>query len=136
MSNSTVTQLTTAPVTRALRKSSLPEYKVLEKNRKGRPVREQDGWQLEKHEDGIVVKHSVLNAWSLVMPEFTHPERTTENYAEYIVWLDAVVDVLTSAGLTVEVVYGQHKFGRFNQHLAQFIKHLKVTQPSLKEATK
>jgi hypothetical protein len=128
--------MNTSKVTRALRKSSLPEYKVLEKNRKGLPVREQDGWQLEKREDGIVVKHSVLNAWWLVMPEFTHPERTTENYAKYIVWLDEVVDVLTSAGLAVEVVYGQHKFGRFNQHLAQFIKHLKVTQPSLKEATK
>ena len=136
MSNSTVTPLTTAPVTRALRKSSLSEYKVLEKNRKGRPIKEQDGWKLEKHEDGIVVKHSVLNAWSVVMPEYTHPERTTENYAEYIVWLDEVVDVLTSAGLTVEVVYGQHKFGRFNQHIAQFIKHLKVTQQSPKEATK
>jgi hypothetical protein len=74
--------------------------------------------------------------FGVFQPQFTHPERTTEKYADYIVWLDEVVDVLTSAGLAVEVVYGQHKFGRFNQHVAQFIKHLKVTQQSPKEATK
>lgn len=136
MSNSAVTPLTTAPVTRALRKSSLPEYRVLEKSIKGRPIKEQEGWTLEKHEDGIVVKHSLFNIFGAFQPEFTHPERTTKNYADYIVWLDEVVDVLTSAGLTVEVVYGQHKFGRFHQHLVRFIAHLKVTQPSPKEATK
>jgi len=53
--------MTTTPITRALRKSTLIEYKILERTSKGKISKVQEGWQLTKHDDHVVVSHSAMN---------------------------------------------------------------------------
>ena len=115
---------TTAPITRALRKSSLLEYKILERTPHGKIVKVQEGWQLTKHDDHVVVSHSAMN-W-VGSYEFTHADRTSENYSAFIEWVGDLSSVLIDAGLQVELVRGERRFGRFNQTTAKVITKIKV----------
>jgi hypothetical protein len=117
---------TTAPITRALRNAGLPEAKVVERHANGKARTWQQGWTLDKADGYVVVRHSALN-WQTA-PEFTHELRTTDNYAEFAAWLETVTAVLTAAGLTVETVPGEHKFGTFKEHRATVVREIRVTK--------
>ena len=115
--------MSTAPVTRALRKSGLPERKVIGRTPTRKPITQQ-GWYLTKGDGCVVVAHSALN-WETDR-EFTHAERTTPNYAEFMIWLESVKAALSDAGLTVEVEYGQRYFGLFSKSTATVVTNIKV----------
>jgi hypothetical protein len=116
--------MTTAPITRALRKSTLIEYKILERDRWGKILKVQEGWRLTKHEDHVVVSHSAMN--SVGNYEFTTAERTTDNYPAFIEWLGDVSSVLREAGLNVELARSEYRWGSLKQHKAKVITKVKV----------
>jgi hypothetical protein len=116
--------MTTAPITRALRKSPLLEYKILERTSKGKILKVQEGWQLTKHDDHVVVSHSAMN-WTTNY-EFTHSDRTSENYIAFMEWVGDLSSILIDAGMQVELVRGERRFGQFNQTTAKVITKIKV----------
>lgn len=122
MSNSTVN---TSAITRALRKSDLPEYKVLERNLQKKIVKEQVGWLIEKHEGYATIGRfrDDMPHWGEV---YTHPEYTSPHYAELMEWIDSVVAVLTDAGLRVEVVKVTRRAGRLHHRVVEVVKEIRV----------
>lgn len=116
--------MNTAPITRALRKSDLPEYKVLERNLQKKIIKEQDGWIIDKHEGYATVRIMLFpTMWT---DQYTHPEYTTQHYAELMEWVDSVATVLTNAGLSVEVVKVSRRAGRLNKHVVEVVKEIRV----------
>lgn len=114
----------TAPITRALRKSDLPEYKVLERNIYKKIIKEQNGWIIDKHEGYATIRH--FDFPTLYGEQYTHPEHTTQHYAELQQWVDSVVAVLTNAGLNVEVVKVTRRAGHLNKWLVEVLKEIRV----------
>jgi hypothetical protein len=116
--------LNTAPITRALRKSDLPEYKVLERNPQKKIIKEQNGWIIDKREGYAMVRQfDFPTLWS---EQFTHPEYTTQHYTELMEWIDSVVAVLTNAGLTVEVVKVTRRDGPLRKWVVEVVKEIRV----------
>lgn len=116
--------MNTAPITRALRKSDLPEYKVLERNLQKKIIKEQDGWIIDKHEGYATVR---LFAFPTLWTEqYTHPEHTSQHYTELMEWIDSVVAVLTNAGLSVEVVKVTRRAGHLNKWVVEVVKEIRV----------
>ncbi len=118
--------MNTAPITRALRKSDLAEYKVLKKNAYGKVLEAQRGWVLIKREGYAVIAHIDMN-WSS-KPEYSHAEHTTSNYAEFMQWVDAVQSYLIGAGFTVEIVKGERKVGTFKHITVDVIEEIRVSK--------
>ena len=116
--------MNTAPITRALRKSDLPEYKVLERNPQKKIIKEQNGWIIDKREGYAMVRQfDFPTLWS---EQFTHPEYTTQHYTELMEWIDSVVAVLTNAGLTVEVVKVTRRDGPLRKWVVEVVKEIRV----------
>jgi hypothetical protein len=117
--------MTTALITRALRKSDLVEYKILERDRYKKIISEQQGWCLDRRGDYAVIRHTDLNhvgEW-----QFTHAERTTDRFEEFTQWLADVTSIFAGAGLDFEVVMAEVRFGRLHQHTAQVVKEVRVS---------
>lgn len=118
--------MNTAALTRALRKSNLPEYIILEKDRYGKTVRVQNGWYIQRENDHATIHHNALNNgmnW-----EYTHTERTTSQYHEYMTWLNQITAIITEAGYQFELVTSTFRFGTFKQHEAPIIRQIKITK--------
>jgi hypothetical protein len=116
--------INTSAITRALRKSDLTEYKVLERTPQKKIIKEQNGWIIDKHEGYATVRQfSFPTLWG---EQWTHPEYTTKHYAELMQWVDSVVAVLTNAGLSVEVVKDTRRAGHLNKWVVEVIKEIRV----------
>ena len=116
--------MNTAPITRALRKSDLPEYKVLERNLQKKITKEQVGWLIVKHEGYATIGRFRDEIYWC--NEYTHPEHTTQHYAELMEWIDLVVAVLTDAGLRVEVVKVTRRAGNLGKRVVEVVKEIRV----------
>ena len=116
--------MNTAPITRALRKSDLPEYKVLERNLQKKIIKEQNGWIIDKREGYATVRlYGFPTLWG---EQWTHPEYTTQHYAELMEWVDSVTTALTNAGLSVEVVKVTRRAGHLNKWVVEVVKEIRV----------
>ena len=116
--------LNTAPITRALRKSDLPEYKVLERDIYKKITKEQNGWVLDKHDGYVTVRlYDFPTLWG---EQYTHPEYTTKHYTELMNWVNSVVAVLTNAGLSAEVVKVTRRAGHLNKWVVEVVKEIRV----------
>ena len=120
--NTTTTN--TSAITRALRKSGLPEYKVLERDIYKKITKEQNGWILDKHDGYATVRlYKFPTLWG---EQYTHPEHTTQHYAELMQWVGSVAGVLAAAGLNVEVVKVTRRAGHLNKWVVEVVKEIRV----------
>lgn len=118
--------MNTASLTRALRKSELVEYRVLEKDRFGKSVRVQQGWYLHRHNDRVTIHHSKLNNglnW-----EFDHDERKTAHYELFMLWVQKISEIVSTTGHKIKIIEGEYRFGRFNQHKATIIREIEIVK--------
>jgi len=108
----TNTTFKTAPITKALRKSNLPEAKVIERYPNGQARTRQQGWEIIKHDDHAVIKHTGIT------PNIEH--EASKQFA------DAITAILTEAGLLVELTMGS-TFHGLKREEKIYVREIKVT---------
>lgn len=103
--------MNTSRITKALRQSDLPEYKVIERypNRKART--RQQGWKIIKHDDHAVITHTGIM--------FQIEREAGQQFA------NAVNAILTEAGLQVEVIMGA-TFHGLKREEKLYVREIKV----------
>lgn len=105
------TTFKTNRITKALRSSDLPEYKVVERYPNGKARTRQQGWEIIKHDDHAVITHTGIM--------FQIEREAGQQFA------DAVTAILTEAGLQVEVIMGTTLHG-LKREERLFVREIKV----------
>jgi hypothetical protein len=100
-------------ITKTLRKSELPEAKVLTRYANGKAETWQKGWKLWKYEDHVVVNNTAI--------QFYFDLEASQQFA------NRVYELITAAGLQVEIITGSRKH-TFTGAITIFITEIRITE--------